>query len=391
MRPYSGYQFLTILALLISPAWLYGNSPRTQLVDQNLNQMAGALAVGSQTALTSYTDSLGHHVIYVDQYRRVNDLYLTPGAGQQSWRVQTLTNPITYPVPLGPLTSPSNGTTGWLFFLDQSGHVQELYNSGSESSWQVFDVTATTGAPGASNISNITSYVDVEGYPHIIYEIDTGSNWPPTALVELVKFRICIYGCYTGWTWSYIGFGGFPPIDGSALSSLSTAGTQYLFFEPGLTLGEYYRTSSTSWTYQITNGWGEICATLSSYSLGSSPHVLCNSLLDVYSSGPNGPWTSVYLPGAASSGGAITSNGVGGDQYVFYADANRHVHELYNIASSTWYGGDWTAASGGPAISGGITSYFDSGWPYVFYVGADSQIHELYLTVIPCPPRQPCP
>jgi hypothetical protein len=74
----------------------------------------------------------------------------------------------------------------------------------------------------------------------------------------------------------------------------------------------------------------------------------------------------------------VDSHGV---EYVFYEDANRNIQELYNNGAWRVENPNPTAVAGAPATAPGsaLSSFFDSfGIQHVFYYDADRNVHELY-------------
>jgi hypothetical protein len=70
--------------------------------------------------------------------------------------------------------------------------------------------------------------------------------------------------------------------------------------------------------------------------------------------------------------------------YIFYIGTNQHVYVLYQLETSSWFGGDLTFDYGAPpAAVGSMTSFIDPSGPYihVFYEGTDGHVHEVYCTV----------
>ncbi len=64
--------------------------------------------------------------------------------------------------------------------------------------------------------------------------------------------------------------------------------------------------------------------------------------------------------------------------HVYYASANRHINQLYNVGGG-WANQDLTALTGGPASGGPwISGLSILNFQYVYYYGSDRNVHELF-------------
>jgi len=133
---------------------------------QNLTQLAtGAPGTSGVTALTSLTDSAGSHVFYQDSTNQLNQLIRAPGSG--TWTNQLLTSFGVSAEGGTPLTSFADNTGENVFYLDISQLVHRI-SSSNGASWANQNLTTLGSGSIAAGAAGLTSFSDGAG-EHVVY------------------------------------------------------------------------------------------------------------------------------------------------------------------------------------------------------------------------------
>jgi len=141
--------------------------------------------------LTSFSDAVSKHVVYVDDQRRLQDLGCL--LGPHDWTVQPLTGPgASLPRWGSTLTSFTDSVNAHVVYVSDdpgtgrpdSGHVQEIYRPLAGGTWQANDLTKNTpGAPLASTAAGTTSWA-TGGYKHVAFCDSVNHIWELSGEVE---------------------------------------------------------------------------------------------------------------------------------------------------------------------------------------------------------------
>jgi hypothetical protein len=143
---------------------------------QDLTALTGGSVVTSGSALTSFVDSVGQHVLYLSAGGAVNELHY--GSSDQ-WVAVDLTE-LAGP---GAITNALSSPTAFLissgdeyaFYVGEYDNVSEIGNNNPSSmDWFYQDLTTTTGGPVAASGSALSSFTDPLG-THVFY-LGTNQN-----------------------------------------------------------------------------------------------------------------------------------------------------------------------------------------------------------------------
>lgn len=143
---------------------LYYENSASKWLAQDLTTIAAGPLAATGTALTSFSDSPGEHVIYLGGNQHVYQLFGTNG----TWISQDLTamSGGTLSVAGSALTSFVDSFGEHIAHIGTNGHVYQLY--GENGGWQDQDLTSMSGASNtAATNTGLTSFVD--SFEHIIY------------------------------------------------------------------------------------------------------------------------------------------------------------------------------------------------------------------------------
>jgi hypothetical protein len=134
-------------------------------IKQNLTQMGGGTGASGTTALTSLTDSAGSHIFYQDSANQLNQLLGTTGSGGVTWTNQLLNQ---FPSEGGtPLTSFVDNTGENVFYLDNTQRVNRI-SSPNGVIWTNQNLTTLANGFTAAGTGGLTSFSDGVG-EHVIY------------------------------------------------------------------------------------------------------------------------------------------------------------------------------------------------------------------------------
>jgi hypothetical protein len=356
----------------------------------DLTAATGAPRPGANSATTSYSFNSSGHVFFVDANDHLHELWYDPTQGP-GWNHNDLTSPTGLSPAAGTaLTSYSLGSSGHVFFVDASNHLQELwYDPAQGPDWNHNDLTASTGiAPAAGTAltgytlgsSGHVFFVDESNHLHEFrYDPAKGPGWNHSDLTASTKLV---------------------PAAGTALTSYTLAGSGHVvFIDTSNHLHElwYDPAKRPDWNHNdltaSTRLLPAIGTALTCYTLGSSGHVFfmdtSNHLHELRHDPADGPdWSHNNLTPSAelvpAAGTALTSYTLGNSGHVFLVDASDHLHELWydpaQGAGDGWNHRDLTALAGPLAAARtALTSYTMGSSGHVLFIDDQSDLSELYL------------
>lgn len=304
--------------------------------------LAGILPAGSATSrLTSYSDSAGQHMFFVDASRNINYVHFSG--------VYPIT-PVNTPLGLQSfygLTGFGHGGQEWLFYetADLHIHLVQVSPNGSTES-DAPDLTAKYGAP-VSESYQLASFSDSAG-EHLFY---VGANHHIDQLYGFMR----------------------------PLSVCGRSGCRTIYIH--------------TWVYQDLTHWADpnglsvlpSPSYLTSFSDSAGEHVVYfGADQKIYQLlGNNGAWTihPVSQP-IGSNNLLLTSFADWFGEHVFYVSSEGHVHQLH--FSGSWVDQDLTALAGAAAVSTCVTSQLaafsdpSNGSEGLFYAAVDGNVHRLF-------------
>jgi hypothetical protein len=154
-----------------------------QWAAQSLMTVAGMVPAGPSSGMTSWVQqSDGPHVVYTDAGGNLRQIWYTISTGQ--WAAQSLMN-----VPNAVPARPGSPMTAWFqynrgpraypdpyfAYVDAKGHVQQRWYAVGTGQWQGDDVTALAGSPQVGPAGNMISWVESGIRPHILFA-DAGGH-----------------------------------------------------------------------------------------------------------------------------------------------------------------------------------------------------------------------
>jgi hypothetical protein len=349
-----------------------------------------AAAPARAQQITSFSDTLGEHVFYMDTSNHVMQLYWNAS----SWVAQDLTlMSATTTLAAAPnrLSSFSDMEGEHVFYMGAGFHIYQLFAPWG-GSWVNQDLTllskATNIADGYFGAS--AAFSDNSG-EHVFY---VGSNNH-------------IYQIYWPWNGSWVNqdltanAGGLPDYDGNLAGFADAAGEHVFYFDDNLHQVHqlYWQWGATKWVDQnltmvagssasptgigvsaFYDAWGEHAI----YPVNDAGVVHLDQL---YLGSGGGGWANQDLTAwdgghAALNATSLTSIVDVMGESVYYFDTNSHVNQLF--ARANWSNEDLTQVSGATVAAystcpGWLTSFSDETGDHVFYIGnADLNAHMLY-------------
>jgi hypothetical protein len=290
--------------------------------------------------LTSFADDIGEYVFYVDGSQHMQQLYRNPGG---SWVNQDLTvlsnSNAALPRLNTPLSSFADTAGKHVLYLDGNQHVRQFYWS-TGGSWVNQDLTimisGSTALPRPD--SPLSGFSDQSG-EHVVY-LDAnqhvhqlfwsrGSNWMNQDLTAISNSSFVLPG------------------SGSPLTSFADqSGEHVVYLDANQHVHQLFWSRGSNWVNQDLTA------------ISNSDSALPN---------PSSPLTSF----ADQSG-----------EHVVYLDANRHAHQLFWSRGSNWVNQDLTAISNSdsvlPNLSSPLTSFADQSGEHVVYLDANQHVRQLY-------------
>lgn len=322
--------------------------PAAQWVDNNLTAFARGTPASS-SAITGYSQNdSSQHVNFIDAKGHVHELYRSPDPAAQ-WVDNDLTLFAggTRAVTNGPLNGYSqNDSSQHVNFIDDKGHVHELYRSSDPADqWVDNNLTALAhGTPasteGGFSISALDGYlqndgsqhlnfIDASGHVHELYRSsDPAAQWVDNDLTAFAS------GAESG-------FGGH----GLDAYSQNDNSQHVNFIDAKGNVHELYRNSDPAAQWLDNNLTALV---------GASPAFI--TVLDGYSQND-------------------------GSQHVNFIDSNRHVRELYRTpdAGAQWVDNDLTAVANGAQVLGSLHGYVQpDGSQHINFIDVEGNVHELF-------------
>lgn len=155
----------------------YAFNPGKWMGAADLTSLTGAPAAASGSALSSFSDTPGEHLIYLGTNYHVYQLYYNFNAHE--WGYGDLTS-ITGDVPAAAgsaLASFFDNSGEHIFFLGTNHHVYQLYFENNVNEWTpVEDLTSDAGAQLAASGSALGGITDQNG-EYVIYQDSNHNLW----------------------------------------------------------------------------------------------------------------------------------------------------------------------------------------------------------------------
>jgi DNA recombination-dependent growth factor C len=142
-----------------------------QWAAQSLMNVPNTVPAGPGSAVTSWVQSDdGPHVVYADANGNLHQLWYTIRTGQ--WAAQSLMN-----LPNVVAVGPGSAMTSWVqsddgphvVYADPNGHVRQIWYTLSTGRWTADDLTQDFGAALVAKRSGMTSWVQSDDGPHVVY------------------------------------------------------------------------------------------------------------------------------------------------------------------------------------------------------------------------------
>ena len=143
--------------------------------DHTINSHTNAAVGASQ--LTGYVMGVSQHLIYLDDYGHVRELYADwSGDDWAAWQKEDLTQRTSAPTPAkeSGLQSYVVRDVAHLIMVTSEGRLLDLnwdYNAGQSTGWHYVDITSNAGAPNAATSTGLTAFA-LDGVQYIDY-VDT--------------------------------------------------------------------------------------------------------------------------------------------------------------------------------------------------------------------------
>lgn len=288
---------------------------------QDLASTSSAATAAPGSLLTTWAQSDGQHVIYVNANQHLEQIWSTTNS-------QDMTAVFGFPS-----VAPGTSLTSWVqsdgphvIYVNSNQHLQQIWGGSPTTSWNTQDMTAVFGFPGIAPGTPLTSWVESSG-PRFVYVNSnqhlqlswyTG-NWNTQDLTALVGLpAIAAATSLTSWVQS----------DGPHFVYINAAqDLQQVWYD--MAKGQWYTQDLTTTT-------------------GSTP---------------------------AAIGSALATFG---NYAVVYQGTNQHIFENW-WSGSAWNSADATSASGSnvmPRVSSAITAFVDSTGSHIVYTGWDNHLYE---------------
>ena len=324
----------------------------------NLTGVTGSPSASIGSGLTSWIQSDGPHVAYVDNSGNLSQIWYTTASG--NWSYQNL-NGFTG----GPSASLSSGLTSWVqsdgphvVYVDKSGNLDQAFYNTAANHWYYNNLNALTGSPNVSLSSGLTSWVQSDG-PHIAY-VDNAGNLDQT-----------YYGLSSG-IWFYQNLNGFTGGPSAALSSgltswIQSDGPHVAYVDKNGNLNQtWYNIAWNHWYYNDLNSFTgspsvSLTSGLTSWIQSDGVHISYadnNGDLDqTYYEFGSGGWyyqnLNAFTHGTGlSSTSQMVSFSLPYGPYVVYFDTYGYLDEAgYAISSNQWSFENLSGITGAPLAS----------------------------------------
>lgn len=350
-----------------------GTSTGVTWTNQNLTQLTGASAEGF-SGLTSFIDRVGEHLFYLDTNHAVSQLIGTVGPTGVTWGSPQIVPGSTVAAGATGLTSFSDSAGEHIFYVDSNDQVNHLLGTvGSSGSvtWMRQNLTQmAAGAPGTSGLTALTSLTDSAG-SHIFYQ-DSGNQ-----LNQLLGTNGS-----GGVTWTNQGLAqfGVSAEGGTPLASfVDNTGENVFYLDINQSVNRISSSNGVTWTDQNLGFRAAGAAGLTSFSDGVGEHVVYVSsslaVNQLVSSG-GATWTNQNLTqlagGPPTSGSSSLTNTPSPLVSRFVAVTPCRVADTRNP----------NGPFGGPFLTGGVARGFSipnsaCGIP------SNAQAYALNVTIVP--------
>jgi hypothetical protein len=325
---------------------LYNNGQNQDWDQRDLTMSAAASRAAANSALTSWTSGTSEHVVYVDIYQHVVELYNNGFAPQ--WSLRDLSASAGAPVADDPgdLSSFTAGNSQHVIYISGK-EVIELFNDGFDPDWHLHRLSFESGAPAALK-GSLTSYVD-GGSQHVIYIASSG-NGSNGHVIELSNNG-------SDWNWNVhdltTSSGGWNASSsfGQGLASFTVGTSQHIIYRGclspalcplgGKVVHELFNSGSeTNWHDRNLGVPFDSPVTAFYYNkqirLVGVGTAAADKSVKEYSFPALGPWSSVDVTQAAGSpaardyGGVVTVYILNGIQHIAYVDFTGDIRDLSN-------------------------------------------------------------
>jgi hypothetical protein len=282
-----------------------GSSSGVAWTNQILSQLAGAAPEGG-SPLTSFVDKVGEHVFYLDINHQVNQVLGVVGSSGVTWTNQLIPGASLATGATG-LTSFSDSAGEHVFYVDSADRVNHLLGTvGSTGSvtWTNQNLTQLANGPATSGVTALTSFTDSTG-SHVFYE-DSGNQLDHLSSTA-------------GVTWTNQLLGQAPEGGSPLTSFTDNTGEHVFYLDINQRVNHLSSTAGVTWTNQnlsiLGNGPSAAgAAGLTSFADGAGEHLVyvgsslaVNRLLS-----PNGvTWTNQNLTQLANGAGTSGSSPLG--------------------------------------------------------------------------------
>jgi hypothetical protein len=136
--------------------------------DQNLSALTNAAPAGANSPMTSWVQSDGPHIAYIDGAGGIRQLWYTTASG--AWSAQTLMT-VANVVAAGansPMTSWVQSDGPHIAYTDGAGGIRQLWYTIASGAWSAQTLMTVPNAVAAGANSPMTSWVQPDG-PHVAY------------------------------------------------------------------------------------------------------------------------------------------------------------------------------------------------------------------------------
>jgi len=360
-------------------------------VAQNLTGTYGGSQPAANSPLTSFVDgSGGQHIFYVDANNSLNQMYW-PGSGT-TWYPQNISGVF------GGLGVGNVSLTSFYDPADNSQHVfyiantviqpaggpgptapvEQFYYPGTGVIWYPQDLSGSYSADPALANSQITSFLDIGGGEHVVYQNAVGDidqlYYPGSGTVWIPQNLTAMYASGTTAPLSPAGLTSFVGVDQAQhIAYVDTnQHVDQLVYIPGA--GGWARQDLTSLAGASNAGTG---SNLGSFlDVNDGQHIAfvdaSGNINQLYYPGFGTIWTSQNLTGnyggnaAGAATGLIAFPGTPGSasnslflglgEHIVYLDVNEHLNQFYYPGyGTTWFWQNLSSYGGSvPALQPGI-------------------------------------
>ncbi len=361
-----------------------------------LGCLLGTTAWIQAQSLTGLLVTGGDHAYYIAPNQHICQSYFT-GSGWTSQDLTTAAGTNTLAAPGTTLASLVYSNRDYLYYIDSVGHVNQLFYSGSGSTWINQDLTAwAQGAQNSAAAPNSALAAVVYNNAGQVFYFDTN--------------RHISHLWWTGQTWAYEDLTNYthapyPAAVGSGLSSYSDAnGLLHVYYiDANQHIGHMWWTGQTWLNEDLTaasqtsarvapgstlTGYAEANGKAHLFYLDGQPHV--DQMWWYLQRWWNQDLTALAgtstIPAPAS--GLSSFGGPNGTASVYYVDTQQHINQL-SWNGQAWSNQDLSQASAFQLTANtliytlatpqtALTSLLITGGNHVYFVATDGHVHQIY-------------